>query len=67
MITDVDIYRSAQEMSRQHGDKAAREAVAKAEPLMKAGDTAGAATWLQIVEAVRVLHGREPMSGTKQS
>ena len=55
MISDIDIYRSAQVMIRQHGDRAAHEAALKAEALMKAGDTTGVATWLRIVEAVRVL------------
>ncbi len=63
MTIDLDIYRSAQAMIRQHGDRAAHEAALKAEAHMKAGDTAGVATWLRIVEAVRVLQRREPPAG----
>ena len=66
MITDVDIYRSAQEMIRQHGDKVPREAVAKAERFMRADDGTGAAIWLRVVEAIRVLQGREVPRGAKK-
>jgi hypothetical protein len=59
-ICDIDVNRSAQEMIREHGNRAAHEAILRAEAMMKVGDATGVATWMPIVEAVRALQRRMP-------
>jgi hypothetical protein len=63
-IPDLNVYRSAQQVIRERGNLAAHEAALRAEALMKIGDTLGEATWLRVVEAIRVLQDRENPRGT---
>ncbi len=59
MIADIDIYRSANELIKQHGDAADIEAAMRADELMEAGDMDGRAVWLRIVKAVEELQSEE--------
>ncbi len=55
MTTDLDIYRSAQLIVRQHGQDALIEAALKADELLDAGDLDGLAVWMRIRKAVLEL------------
>ncbi len=55
MIPDLDIYRSANELIKQHGDAADIEAAMKADAHLAAGDMEGEAVWLRIVKAIEEL------------
>ncbi len=55
MISDLDIYRSANELIEQFGDAADIEAAMRADELMEAGDMDGRAVWLRIVKAIEEL------------
>ncbi len=59
MISDLDIYRSANELIEQYGDAADIEAAMRADELMEAGDMEGRAVWLRIVKAVEELLSEE--------
>ncbi len=59
MTSDLDIYRAAHELIKQHGDDAPIEAAMRADELMDAGDMEGRAVWLRIVEAVEELLSEE--------
>ncbi len=59
MISDLDIYRSANELIKQHGDAADIEAAMRADELMEAGDMEGEAVWLRIVKAIEELLSEE--------
>ncbi len=60
MTSDLDIYRSANELIKQHGDAADIEAAMRADKLAEAGDREGKAVWLRILSAVKELQQREP-------
>ena len=59
MTSDLDIYRSANELIKQHGDAVDIEAAMRADELMDAGDMEGRAVWLRIVKAVEELLSEE--------
>ncbi len=60
MTSDLDIYRSANELIKQHGDAADIEAAMRADECLAAGDMEGESVWLRIVKAVEELRQREP-------
>ncbi len=60
MTSELDIYRSANELINQHGEEAPIEAAMRADELMEAGDMEGEAVWLRIGRAIEELRQREP-------
>ncbi len=60
MTSDLDIYRSANELIEQHGEDAPIEAAMRADELAADGDMEGRSVWLRIVKAVEELRQREP-------
>ena len=52
MIRDLDIYRSANVLIREHGEGAALEAAKHADAMLAKGDLEGLAAWKRIVRAV---------------
>ncbi len=65
MTSDLDIYRSANELNKQHGDAADIEAAMRADERLAAGDMEGEAVWLRIVKAVEELQAEERPEGEK--
>ena len=63
MTSDLDIYRSAQVLVKQHGQDAPIEAAMRADELLAAGDLGGYAVWKRIIKAVEELQGTEPKPG----
>ncbi len=59
MTSDLDIYRSANELIKQHGDAADIEAAMRADTCLAAGDMEGEAVWLRIVKAIEELLSEE--------
>ena len=59
MTSDLDIYRSANELIEQHGDAADIEAAMRADACLAAGDMDGEAVWLRIVKAIEELLSEE--------
>ncbi len=59
MISDLDIYRSANELIEQHGEDALIEAAMRADELAADGDMEGRAVWLRIVKAIEELLSEE--------
>ena len=55
MTGDLDIYRTANLMIRQHGSQAEMEAALKADALLDAGDVEGSATWRKVLQAIQEL------------
>ncbi len=60
MTSDLDTYRCANELIKQHGEAADIEAAMRADERLAAGDVEGEAVWLKIVKAVEELRQREP-------
>ena len=65
MTSDLDIYRSANELIKQHGEVADIEAAMRADELMAAGDMEGVTVWLRIVKAVEELLSEERPEGAE--
>ena len=59
MTSDLDTYRAANELIKQHGDDAPIEAAMRADELMEAGDMEGEAVWLRIGKAIEELLSEE--------
>ncbi len=60
MTSDLDIYRSAQLLVKQHGEDAPIHAAMRADAMLEAGDLDGLATWKRILRAVEELRGTAP-------
>ncbi len=65
MTSDLDIYRSANELIKQYGDAADIEAAMRADERLAAGDMEGEAVWLRIGEAIKELLSKERPKGEK--
>ncbi len=59
MVDDLDIYRSANELIKQHGDEALVHAAMRADQLAADGDMEGRSVWLRIVKAIAELLSEE--------
>ena len=67
MIPDLDIFRSAQALVKQHGADASVHAALRADAILEAGDLEGYAVWKRILRAVEELLSRErPVRTTVQ-
>ena len=65
VISDLDTYRCAHELIKQHGDAADIEAAMRADELAADGDMDGRAVWLRIVKAVEELLSEERPEGAE--
>ena len=65
MTSDLDIYRSANELIEQHGENAPIHATMRADELMETADMEGAAVWKWIVKAIEELLAKERPEGEK--
>jgi hypothetical protein len=63
VIPDLDIWRSAQVLVKQHGQDAPIHAAMRADELLESGDLDGAAVWKRIVRAVGELLSKERPAG----
>ena len=63
MTSDLDIYRSAQALIKQHGEDAPIHAAMRADAMLEKGDLEGLAVWKRIVKAVEELQGTAPRLG----
>ena len=65
MTSGLDIYRTANELIKQHGDDAPIHAAIRADELLAGGDLDGQATWKRILAAVDELLSGERREGEK--
>ena len=63
MTTDLDIYRSAKLLVKQHGKEAPIQAALNADAMLEHGDMNGRAAWLRILAAVKELLDTRPGHG----
>ncbi len=63
MVSDLDIYRSASVLIREHGEDAPIEAAMRADAMLESGDVDGYAVWKRIVKAVEEIHRTERKPG----
>ena len=60
MISDLDIYRTANLLVNRHGEDAPIEAAMRADAMLETGNLDGYAVWKRILRAVEELQGTEP-------
>ena len=65
IITDLDIYRSANVLVTQHGKDAPVEAAMRADAMLDKGDLGGFAVWKRILRVVEELLRDEPTGGER--
>ncbi len=63
MISDLDIYRSANLLVKRHGEDAPIEAAMRADAMLESGDLEGCAVWKRVLRAVEELQGTVPGLG----
>ncbi len=63
MVLDLDIYRSAQALVKQHGQDVPIHAAMRADAMLDKGDLDGYVAWKEILRAVEELQGTVPESG----
>ena len=59
MVSDLDIYRSAQLMIDQHGEDASVHAAMRADELLDQGYREGADVWLRVIDAIKIMELKE--------
>ena len=59
MLSDIDIYQSAQVLIREHGEKAPDIAIKQAKKLLGKKDTEGHATYMRIARASKIILNRK--------
>jgi hypothetical protein len=59
-MIDRDIWITANEMIKLHGEDAAIQAAIRADGMQLLGDEQGYATWKQVVDAINELRSTEP-------
>ena len=52
-VDDIDVFRSAAALIKQHGDDAQLVAIKRATKMLDAGDVDGYAVWKRIVDAIK--------------
>ena len=62
-MDEVEIRRSAEQLIKSYGDKAAERAAAKVVEYSKTDDAEGMADWLSIMLAIRELQKEKPADG----
>ncbi len=63
MIPDLDIYRSANVLVKQHGEDAPIHAAMRADAMLDKGDLDGYAVWRRILGTVEELLSKERLAG----
>jgi len=62
-MEEIDIWRSANQLIKSYGEKAAEKAAAKVVEMQRADDAEGMAVWLEIMLAIRELTKDAPTDG----
>jgi hypothetical protein len=62
-MTEADIQRSAAQLVKSYGAKAAEIAAGKVVAMQQANDDDGMEFWVQVMLAVRDLHNQKPDGG----
>ncbi len=65
MVSDLDIFRSANVLVKRHGQDAPIHAAMRADALLEAGDLEGCAVFKRVLRAVEELQRVEPRPGGK--
>ena len=62
-VSDLDIYRSAKLLVKQHGKEAPIHAALNADAMLEKGNLDGQRVWLRVLKAIEVLLEEWPGEG----
>ncbi len=62
-VDDIDIFRSAAVLIKEHGDDAELVAIKRATKMLDAGDVDGYAVWKRIMDAIKDMQRETPRPG----
>lgn len=60
MTSDLEIYRAASGLLREHGEEADLVAAKRSNRFLEAGDMEGSAAWKRVLKAVKEIQRQEP-------
>ena len=60
MITDLEIWRAANQLLQRYGEHAEFEAAARADQMIEQGDPEGLALWKRVLTEIDELQSTEP-------
>ncbi len=63
MTSELDFYRTADVLIREHGEDAALEAAQRADAMLEKGSLDGQRVWKQVLAAVKEIWRQEPRAG----
>ena len=63
MTSDLDIYRTANVLIREHGEDATLEAAQRVAAMLEKGDMEGKAVWLRVLHAVDEIQRKKRREG----
>jgi hypothetical protein len=63
VTSDLDIYRTANVLIREHGEDAALEAAQRADAMLEKGSLDGQRVWKRVLVAVKEIQRQEPREG----
>ena len=65
-VDDIDVFRSAGALIKQHGDDAPLLAIKRTTEMLDAGDVDGYAVWKRIVDAIKDMERETPRPGEQR-
>lgn len=63
MTSELNLYRTASVLIREHGDEADLVAAMRADSFREVGDMAGSAVWKRVLRAIKEIQRQEPHEG----
>ena len=63
MTSEIDIYRTANVLIREHGEGADLVAAERADAMLEKGSLVGQRVWRRVLAAVKEIQRREPREG----
>ncbi len=63
MTSDLDVYRTASVLIREHGEDAAPEVAQRADAMLEKGSLDGLRVWKRVLAAVKEIQRQEPREG----
>jgi hypothetical protein len=65
VTSDLDIYRTANVLIREHGEDAVLEAAQRADAMLEKGSLDGQRVWKRVLAAVEEIQRGEPREGER--
>jgi hypothetical protein len=63
MTSDLDLYRTANVLIREHGEDADLQAAMRADAMLEKGSLDGQRVWKRVLAAVKKIQRQEPREG----